>query len=218
MSQVSADRPEKPEKLAQPPAVTRPGKPMRADARRNYERLIAEAAVAFAEHGERASLDDIAKRAGVGSGTLYRHFPTRRDLMEAVYLDTVHAMAERADELAARYPPGQALTEWLVALGEETAKIRGLKALLSSAATEDNSVLTACADAMRGAVRRLVEAAQQEGTVRADIEPVDVLRLAHGVSTASELGDQKGRLIRRYLQVLVEGLGAATPPKSHGQP
>lgn len=74
-------------------------KAMRADARRNYERLLGAAAEAFAEHGERASLDDIAKRAGVGSGTLYRHFPTRQALLEAAYVGRVQALAARADDL-----------------------------------------------------------------------------------------------------------------------
>ncbi|MEU0456500.1 helix-turn-helix domain-containing protein, partial [Streptomyces sp. NPDC006129] len=83
-------------------------RPMRADARRNHERLLKVAVEAFAEHGESASLDDIAKRAGVGSGTLYRHFPTRQALLEAAYLDRIEALVARADTLAAERPPGAA--------------------------------------------------------------------------------------------------------------
>ncbi|MGA5205013.1 TetR/AcrR family transcriptional regulator [Streptomyces variegatus] len=184
-------------------------RPMRADARRNYERLLAVAVEAFAEHGEGASLDDIAKRAGVGSGTLYRHFPTRQALLEAAYLDRVEAIAARADELAAELPPGEALGEWLYELGAGLTRMRGLKALLGPAVTDSGSLVnTACGDSVKAAAGRLVRAAQEEGTLRRDVEPVDVLRLAHGVATASELADGEGRHIRRYLTLLMEGLAA----------
>ncbi|MEU0243756.1 helix-turn-helix domain-containing protein [Streptomyces sp. NPDC006235] len=180
---------------------------MRADARRNYERLLNVAVEAFAEHGEGASLDDIAKRAGVGSGTLYRHFPTRHALLEAVYLDRVEAIAARADELAAELPPGEALGEWLYELGAGMVRMRGLRALLGPAVTQSGStVATACGDSVRSAAGRLVRAAQEEGTLRRDVDPIDVLRLAHGVSTAAELADGEGGHIRRYLALLTEGL------------
>jgi AcrR family transcriptional regulator len=182
-------------------------KPMRADARRNYERLLREAAVAFAVRGEGASLDDIAKRAGVGSGTLYRHFPTRQALLEAVYVDSIEAIAARADEIAAELPPGEALVEWLNELSEGMIQVCGLKALLGSAVSDGSSAaLTACGTSVKRAAARLVEAAQREGTLRADVEPIEVLRLAHGVATASELADGQGKSIRRYLSLLTEGL------------
>ncbi|MYS89329.1 MULTISPECIES: TetR/AcrR family transcriptional regulator [Streptomyces] len=187
-------------------------RPMRADARRNYERLLKVAVEAFAEHGEGASLDDIAKRAGVGSGTLYRHFPTRQDLLEAAYLDRIEAMAARADELAAGLPPGEALGEWLYELGAGLIRMRGLKALLGPAVTDgDSAMATACGDAVNSAAARLVRAAQREGTLRGDVEPVEVLRLAHGVATASELADGEGRHMRRYLALLTEGLRPLPP-------
>ncbi|MER7688554.1 helix-turn-helix domain-containing protein [Streptomyces sp. NPDC097610] len=182
-------------------------KPMRADARRNYERLLKVAAEAFAEHGEGASLDDIAKRAGVGSGTLYRHFPTRQALLEAAYVDRIEALGARADEIAKELPPGEALAEWLYELCVGTIQVRGMKALLGSAVTDGSrAALTACGTSMKGAAQRLVEAAQREGTLRQDIEPIEVLRLAHGVATASELANGQGKQIRRYLSLLTEGL------------
>jgi AcrR family transcriptional regulator len=182
-------------------------RPMRADARRNYERLLKVAAEAFAEHGEGASLDDIAKRAGVGSGTLYRHFPTRHALLEAAYLDRIEAIAARADVLAAELTSGEALAEWLYELGAGMVRMRGLRALLGPAVTQsDSTVATACGDSVRRAAGRLVRAAQEEGTLRRDVEPIDVLRLAHGVSTAAELADGEGGHIRRYLTLLTEGL------------
>ncbi|WP_346345553.1 helix-turn-helix domain-containing protein [Streptomyces sp. SID5643] len=184
-------------------------RPMRADARRNYERLLTVAVEAFAEHGEGASLDDIAKRAGVGSGTLYRHFPTRQALLEAAYLDRVEAIAARADALAAELPPGEALGEWLYELGAGMIRMRGLKALLGPAVTDSGALVhTACGDPVKAAAGRLVRAAQEEGALRRDVEPVDVLRLAHGVATASELADGEGRRLRRYLTLLTEGLAA----------
>ncbi|USQ87618.1 TetR/AcrR family transcriptional regulator [Streptomyces phaeoluteigriseus] len=185
-------------------------KPMRADARRNYERLLKAAAEAFAEHGEGASLDDIAKRAGVGSGTLYRHFPTRQALLEAAYVDRIEAFAVRAEVLAARLPPGEALVEWLNELCVGTIQVRGMKALMGSAVTDGSiAAATACGTTVQGAAARLVEAAQREGTLRADVEPVEVLRLAHGVSTAAELANGDGSSIRRYVSLLTEGLGPA---------
>ncbi|MEU9442601.1 helix-turn-helix domain-containing protein [Streptomyces sp. NPDC048304] len=182
-------------------------RPMRADARRNYERLLKVAAEAFAEHGEKASLDDIAKRAGVGSGTLYRHFPTRQALLGAAYVDRIEALGARGDELAEQLPPGEALMEWLKELCVATIQVRGMKALLGSAVADGSSAaLTACGTTVKGAATRLVEAARAEGALRDDVEPIDVLRLAHGVATASELADGQGREIRRYLTLLVEGL------------
>ncbi|MFJ8359463.1 TetR/AcrR family transcriptional regulator [Streptomyces sp. NPDC093984] len=184
-------------------------RPMRADARRNYERLLKVAAEAFAEHGENASLDDIAKRAGVGSGTLYRHFPNRQALLEAAYVDRIEAIATRADEIAKELPPGEALVEWLHELCVGTIQVRGMKALLGSAVTDGSSAaVTACGTSMKEAASRLVEAAQREGTLRADVEPIEVLRLAHGIAIASELANGQGAYIRRYLSLLTEGLRA----------
>ncbi|GGW73100.1 transcriptional regulator [Streptomyces lucensis JCM 4490] len=182
-------------------------RPMRADARRNYERLLQVAAEAFAEHGENASLERIARRAGVGAGTLYRHFPTRHALLEAAYVDRIEALGRRADELAQRLPPGEALTEWLHELCVATIQLRGMKALLGAAVADGGAAAaTACGTAVQGAAGRLVAAARAQGAVRADLEPIELLRLAHGVATASELANRRGEEIRRYLTLLTEGL------------
>ncbi|MEU2227755.1 TetR/AcrR family transcriptional regulator [Streptomyces sp. NPDC018347] len=185
------------------------GRPMRADARRNHERLLKVASEAFAAHGENASLDDIAKRAGVGSGTLYRHFPTRQALLEAAYVDRIEALGTRADELAAQRPPGEALLEWLYELCVGTIQARGMRALLSSTVTDGSAAaLTACGTVVQGAVARLVGAAQRAGSLRGDVEPIEVLRLAHGVGSAAELAGAGEPEIRRYLSLLAEGLRA----------
>ncbi|MFB6789872.1 TetR/AcrR family transcriptional regulator [Streptomyces olivaceus] len=195
-------------------------KPMRADARRNRERLLRAAAGVFAEHGAGASLDDIARRAEVGTGTLYRHFPTRQALLEAVYLESVEAIAARADTIAATRPPGAALVAWLGELAVGMLQVRGLKALLGTAVTgaeaaEDRADRAdhadrACGDCVRGAAERLVRAAQEAGAVRGDVAPIDVLRLVHGVVTACEsAGETDGTAVRRYLSLLMEGLTRA---------
>ncbi|MFJ7241004.1 TetR/AcrR family transcriptional regulator [Streptomyces olivaceus] len=195
-------------------------KPMRADARRNRERLLRAAAGVFAEHGAGASLDDIARRAEVGTGTLYRHFPTRQALLEAVYLESVEAIAARAGTIAATRPPGAALVAWLGELAVGMLQVRGLKALLGTAVTgaeaaEDradraDSADRACGDCVRGAAERLVRAAQEAGAVRGDVAPIDVLRLVHGVVTACEsAGETDGTAVRRYLSLLMEGLTRA---------
>ncbi|MGW7278266.1 TetR/AcrR family transcriptional regulator [Streptomyces sp. NPDC054844] len=189
---------------------------MRADARRNRERLLEVAAAAFAEHGEGASLDDVAKRAGVGTGTLYRHFPTRQALLEAAYLDRIEAIAARADLIAAERAPGEALLEWLNELAVGMLQVRGMKALLGTAVTAGGSAVdTACGDCVRGAAGRLVRAARDEGTLRRDVEPIEVLRLVHGVVTASESTDggggedvDAGESVRRYLSLVWGGLRA----------
>ncbi|MFH9429074.1 TetR/AcrR family transcriptional regulator [Streptomyces sp. NPDC017615] len=179
-------------------------RPMRADARRNRERLLTAAASAFAEHGENASLDDIAKRAGVGSGTLYRHFPTRRALLEAAYAARIEALGERGEELSRSLPPGEALTKWLHEVCVATIQVRGLKALLGSAATDTS--LTTCGTVVKSTAARLLEAAQSEGTLRPDVTPTDLLRLIHGIATAAELGDGEAREIERCLGWLLGGI------------
>src|SRR5215212_3623398 len=118
---------------------------LRADARRNRDRLIAAARDAFAEHGAEASLDDIARRAGVGPGTLYRHFPTRMDLMEAVYRDGVEGLCAEANALLSAPSPGDALATWLRSFLGYVATKRGLaSALMAIAGDEKPSFFVAC--------------------------------------------------------------------------
>ncbi|MGW3112843.1 TetR/AcrR family transcriptional regulator [Streptomyces sp. NPDC001091] len=179
-------------------------RPMRADARRNRERLLTAAASAFAEHGENASLDDIAKRAGVGSGTLYRHFPTRRALLEAAYAARIEALGERGEELSGSFPPGEALTKWLHELCAATIQVRGLKTLLGTAATD--TPLTTCGTLVKSTATTLLAAAQSEGTLRPDLTPTDLLRLTQGVATAAELGGGEAVEIGRYLGWLLNGI------------
>ncbi|WP_327298295.1 MULTISPECIES: TetR/AcrR family transcriptional regulator [unclassified Streptomyces] len=188
-------------------------KPMRADARRNYERLLKEAALAFAERGVDASLDDIAKRAGVGSGTLYRHFPTRQDLLEGVYVDSIDELADQAVEFgASARAPGEALADWLQKLAEQMIHLRGLKTLLGAAMADGSTpVISDCSGRLMEAAADLLTAAQKAGAARTDLETAEVLRLTHAVATAAELGAGGPPDVRRYLSLMIEGIGGGEP-------
>ncbi|WP_353941819.1 helix-turn-helix domain-containing protein [Streptomyces sp. HUAS MG91] len=193
--------------MAQVGAAGRPAKPKRADARRNYERLLTEAAAAFAEKGPQASLDDIAKRAGVGSGTLYRHFPTREALMEAVYVDSFEALAERAKALSAELPPGAALFAWLEELGDQTVRVKALKTLLGAVVAENGApIVIKCGQCLKTAAAELLAAAQEAGEMRADLTHLELLRLNHAVVEAAQLAGGDPRGVTRYRRLMLEGL------------
>src|SRR3954447_13008878 len=155
-------------------------RPKRADARRNYDKLVVAARATFAEDGTSAPLEDVAERAGVGIGTLYRHFPTRQALLEAVYVDEVEAMARAADDLS-ELPPWEALSQWLRQYVGFAATKRALNEALLEAAPDSN-VLLACRTALAGAGDSLVERAQQAGVVRADTSFADIGRMVAGIA------------------------------------
>jgi AcrR family transcriptional regulator len=184
------------------PRLTR--RPMRADARRNYERLLAVARTAFLEHGADASLDDIARRAGVGSGTLYRHFPTRQALLEAVYRDGVEGICAKAYELLETMPPGEALAAWLRALADYVATKRGLSMALVASLGEDHpEVFVSCKEAMLEAGTAVLDAAKQAGAMRPDADIRDVLKLVHVVGAAAEQAPEDAD---RLLSLVLDGL------------
>src|SRR5260370_45065 len=118
---------------------------MRADARRKYQKLVSAAAAAYAEHGaDDVSLEEIARRAGVGIGTLYRHFPTRQALLEAVYRDQVEALRARADELLGSVPPAEALAIWLRDLLDFGRTKRMLISAFLTTLTNDSELMSSC--------------------------------------------------------------------------
>jgi AcrR family transcriptional regulator len=157
---------------------------MRADARRNRERIVEVAGVAIAEQGADASLEEIARRAEVGSATLHRHFPTRQALLEAVFTDRVEALCDQARALAADLAPGPALVAWLRAVGRHAAANRGLAASLLRGA--DPSLGRTCHAMITAAGDGLLAAARRAGDVRADVAVVDLLKLANAVALAAE--------------------------------
>jgi len=180
---------------------------MRADARRNYELLLAKAAEAFIERGaDDVSLEEIARRAGVGIGTLYRHFPTRQDLLEAVYRDQVELLAAQADKLLAADAPGPALAQWLAAFVAFGGTKRSLSAALLATLGKDNELMTTCGTLLREATAALVIRGQEAGAVRADVEAADVMRLVHGMIMANAHAPGHAGQTDRMLNVVVAGL------------
>jgi AcrR family transcriptional regulator len=176
---------------------------MRADARRNHERLVTAARAAFTEDGTEAHLDDIARRANVGPGTLYRHFPTRESLVAAVYRDDVQWLADRAKELAAEHPPLEALASWLRLQLEYIKTKRGLGSAMKAMLANDSETLALCRETMRGALRSLLGAAQDAGVVRSDVEAPTVLRLVHGIGVAAESAPEEAD---HLLSIVLDGL------------
>ncbi|WP_333776549.1 TetR/AcrR family transcriptional regulator [Streptomyces sp. IBSBF 3136] len=166
-------------------------RPHRKDAARNYDALLAAAREAFAEHGADASLEDIARRAGVGIGTLYRNFPTRRDLFESVYADDVNALCAAALELADR-EPWEALTAWL----DRFAGYMVTKRAVREALNDESDIFIACRDSMYAAGGPLLERAQRAGAARTDMDFGDLLRMVAGITaTAFETDAQRDRVL-----------------------
>lgn len=188
---------------------------MRADARRNRERVLVAARALFAEHGAGASLDDVARRAGVGPGTLYRHFPNREALQEAVYRESIEDVCARGRELGSTLSPGAALDRWLELLVEHMASRRGLAEALVASAGKDSEVFVACHRALHDTGGELVERAQAAGAVRADLEHRDLLWLVHGVAQAAE-GDGGDARAARMLAITLAGLRVSAAPSGTG--
>ena len=178
-----------------------PQRPQRADARANHDKLVAAARALFTEKGTSAPLEEVAECAGVGIGTLYRHFPTRQALLEAVYVDEVEAMARAAVDLA-DLPPWQALCRWLHQYVGFAASKRALNEALLEA-DPDSGVLLTCRTAILGAGTALVERAQRAGVVRADTSFMDVGRMVGAIAMVpTEDPEQKQRL----LELVLDGL------------
>jgi AcrR family transcriptional regulator len=176
-------------------------RPQRADARANHAKLVAAARALFTEKGTSAPLEEVAERAGVGIGTLYRHFPTRHALLEAVYVDEVEAMARAATELE-ELPPWDALSQWLHQYVGFAATKRALNEALMETDPNSNVLLT-CRTAIAGAGTALVERAQHAGVVRNDTTFVDIVRMVGAIAMVpTEDPEQKNRL----LELALDGL------------
>jgi AcrR family transcriptional regulator len=182
-------------------------RPRRADALRNYEKLVAAARDAFAADDSAASLEDIARRAGVGIGTLYRHFPSRQHLLEAVYVDEVEAICRSAEEYS-DLEPWDALSQWLHRFVGFAATKRALAEQLFEYIDRDSEVFRACGDAINAAGAPLLERAQDAGVVRSDTSFIDVARMVGGISVIKTVDDGQ---IQRILEVALDGLRYRPP-------
>ncbi|GAB7188172.1 helix-turn-helix domain-containing protein [Kitasatospora sp. Ki12] len=189
----------------EPHAPAEPRAP-RADAQRNRDHLLAAAATLVTEQGTQASLRDVARRAGVGLGTLYRHFPTREDLLEALLGRRFEHLAARADTLAATEPAERALTDWLHEFTLDAGAYHGLPATLMATLSDPESALHALCLRMRQAGGRLLAAAQQEGVIRPDVTALDLFALTNALSwitdQAPTLAERRDHLFRLVLDGL----------------
>jgi AcrR family transcriptional regulator len=182
-------------------------RPKRADAQRNYDKLVAAAREAFAEDGTSASLEDIARRAGVGIGTLYRHFPNRQELLEAAYLEEVDAMARSAGEVA-DLPPWDALAAWLRQFVGYVATKHALAEELFAYIDRDAEFFHGCRDAILDAGEPLLKRAQDAGVVRTDTDISDVVRMVGGIAKMPSVEPDQ---IERILDVALDGLRYRAP-------
>jgi len=179
-------------------AIVAAQRPHRKDAARNYDALIAAAREAFAENGSEASLEDIARRAGVGIGTLYRNFPTRRALFESVYADEVNALCEKADEVA-DLPPWPAVVTWLEAFTAYMITKRAVREALE----DESEIFDACRESLYASGGPLFVRAQEAGEARGDMEFSDLLRLVAGV-TATQFPTDAQR--EHVLSIALDGV------------
>jgi AcrR family transcriptional regulator len=190
---------------------------LRADAQRNRDKLLEMAAAAFAEHGVEASLEEVARRAGVGIGTLYRHFPTREHLVEVVYRREVELLCAAADELAQRERPDVALEQWMQRFVGFIATKRGMANSLQLLSAGNSQLFAKTWGMVPQALQRLVEAAAAAGLIRKDIESGDVLQALAGIYSAPKSPDWYERS-RRLVRLLMDGLraGARKKPRNSG--
>ncbi|MEU0038764.1 helix-turn-helix domain-containing protein [Streptomyces sp. NPDC006333] len=196
----------------------------RASARQNRELLLAAAREAVAAHGTEASLRDIARRAGVGIGTLYRHFPTREALLEALLNANFDALRARAETLLTSPAPGDALLAWLAEMAAGAATYQGLPESIMNALADEESGLHASCAQMRSAGGRLLERAQRAGSVRSDVTVIEVISLVLGLAWAAERSVEPADLVSRLLSAAMYGLadrghcdcaGVTPPQPSH---
>jgi AcrR family transcriptional regulator len=180
-------------------------RPLRADARRNRESLLGAAAELFADSGTDASLEAIAKKAGVGIGTLYRHFPTRESLVEAAYRNEVDQLSAAAEELLRSHPPDEALAEWMERFVSYSATKRGMAEALQSVVASNSHLFAESKAQIVKAITTLLDAAAAAGAIRKDADPEDVLRAMGGIWLVPLEPGWQDRA-RRLLQLLMDGL------------
>ena len=185
-------------------------KPLRKDAARNREKLLAAAVGLFAERGTEGSLEEVAKRAGVGIGTLYRHFPTRDALVEAAYRNEVAQLRAAADELLAELPPDAALEAWMRRFVDYGSAKRGMRDALQSIAGGGADLFAETRGQVTEAVAVLLRAGAEAGTLRSDVEPEDVLRAMGAIWLVAD-GDDWAEDALRVLRLVLDGLRYRAP-------
>jgi AcrR family transcriptional regulator len=176
----------------------------RADALRNRERILAVAKQAFTRSGANASLDDIAKEAGVGPGTLYRHFPTRDELLEAVYRTEVEKLAAAERKFAETMPPLKALRAWMLLFLDYIGTKKIIAPALSASVGAPSKVVEASYAPIHGAMKELVRRGTKSGELRKDVDPIDLLRALVGVAYLDVSPDWQ-ESAKRLVDILIAG-------------
>jgi AcrR family transcriptional regulator len=187
-------------KKTSPPPIRKP----RADAQRNRQRILEIAKDAFTRLGANISLDDVAKQAGIGAGTLYRHFPTRDALLEAVYRTEVEKLAEAERRFAATMSPIEALRAWMLLFVDYIATKQIIAPALNTLVGGPSKLFDASGALIKGAINGLVERAVASGDIRADLDPLDLLRALIGVSNVASTPDW-AQSARRLVEILILG-------------
>ncbi|MGZ3096991.1 TetR/AcrR family transcriptional regulator [Streptomyces sp. H62] len=185
--------------------TTPDSRPLRADARRNRDRLIEVAARAFAQDGPDVTLDAIAREAGVGIGTLYRHFPTREELVEAAYRSELARLCDSASQLLDAGPPDAALRAWMDGFVRYMTTKRGMSGALRALIATGGDPFSRSRAMLTAAITDLLQAGTAAGLLRADVEPDDVLFSLSGLSLAATTPEHHTRM-SRLLDLLMDGL------------
>ena len=181
-----------------------PRRKPRADGQRNRERILEIAKEAFTQSGAKISLDDVAKQAHIGAGTLYRHFPTRDALLEAVYRTEVEKLAEAEREFAQRMPPIEALRAWMLLFVDYIETKQIIAPALNTLVGGPSKLFEASGSQIKGAIQGLVERAIASGDIRPDLDPLDLLRALVGVSNVASAPDW-AQSAKRLVQILITG-------------
>jgi AcrR family transcriptional regulator len=180
-------------------------RPLRADAQRNRDRLLEAAVSAFSREGPDVTLDAIAKDAGVGIGTLYRHFPTCEALVAAAYRNELARLCDAVSDLLRAMPPDDATRAWMDRFVDYMTTKRGMADALRAVIASGGNPFAQSRDRLVGAITALLQAGAAAGTIRPDIEPADVLASLSGVSLAAGEPAQRDQA-RRLLDLLMDGL------------
>jgi AcrR family transcriptional regulator len=189
------------------PQVEQERKPLRADAQRNYDKIVETARVLFREKGADASLDEIAKRAGVGQGTLYRHFPTRDALIDAVmkdWVDRVHGDAEQV--LDAGLGVRETLTTWLDKLVEHMSRYQGAPAKFASALDDTGTPMHHKCTALVAANKIVFDSLEGQDALRPGVDPRDVVRMVTGIAAAAEKSGLGHEAATPMLAIVADGV------------
>ena len=196
--------------VREPPASTR--KP-RADAQRNRGRILEVARVAFTRHGSETTLDDIARRAGIGPGTLYRHFPTRDALIEAIYRSEVEKLVAAGQHFADTLPPLEALRSWMLLFIDHVASKKLILPAMDTVAGGSMRLIEGARDLIHGAFLALVRRAIDSGDLRADTEPNDLVRALVGVFHTTALPGWEASA-QRIVEILIAGSRPLKPART----